>query len=42
MITKSGDESEWTRIIRVDLVDMPQIYEDIKSHISQAKQSVLL
>lgn len=42
MIAKSGDESEWTRTIRVDLVDMPQIYEEIKSHISQAKQSVLL
>jgi ATP-dependent helicase/nuclease subunit A len=42
MITKSGDESEWTRTIKVDMVDMPRIYEEIKSHISQAKQSVLL
>ena len=42
MIATSTDESEWTRIIKVDLVDMPQISEEIKSHISQAKQSVLL
>ena len=42
MIAKSVDESEWTRIIQIDMVDMPQIYEEIKRHISQAKQSVLL
>ena len=42
MITKSGDESEWTRTIKVDMVDMPRIYEEIKRHILQAKQSVLL
>lgn len=42
MIATSTDESEWTRTIKVDLVDMPQISEEIKSHISQAKQSVLL
>jgi ATP-dependent exoDNAse (exonuclease V) beta subunit len=42
MIAKSADESEWTRIIQIDMVDMPQIYEEIKRHISQAKQSVLL
>jgi ATP-dependent helicase/nuclease subunit A len=42
MIAKSGDESEWTRTIKVDMVDMPRIYEEIKRHILQAKQSVLL
>jgi hypothetical protein len=42
MIAKSADESEWTRTIQIDMVDMPQIYEEIKRHISQAKQSVLL
>ncbi|MEY5130625.1 MAG: hypothetical protein RL734_692 [Bacteroidota bacterium] len=42
MIAQSADESEWTRSIQIDMVDMPQIYEEIKRHISQAKQSVLL
>jgi hypothetical protein len=42
MIAKSADESEWTRTIKVDMVDMPRIYEEIKRHILQAKQSVLL
>ena len=42
MIAKSADESEWTRIIQIDMVHMPQIYEQIKRHILQAKQSVLL
>ena len=42
MIAKSVDESEWTRIIRVDMEEMPQISEEIKKHISRAKQSVLL
>jgi hypothetical protein len=42
MIAKSADESEWTRIIQIDMVHMPQIYEEIKRHILQAKQSVLL
>lgn len=42
MIAKSADESEWTRTIKVDMVNMPRIYEEIKRHILQAKQSVLL
>jgi hypothetical protein len=42
MIAKSADESEWTRIFKIDIEDMPKIYEEIKKHISQAKQSVLL
>ncbi len=42
MIAKSADESEWTKTIKVDMVDMPRIYEEIRRHILQAKQSVLL
>ena len=42
MIAKSADESEWTKTIKVDMVDMPRIYEEIRRHILKAKQSVLL
>ncbi len=42
MIAKSADESEWTKTIKVDMVDMPRIYEEIRRHILQAKQAVLL
>lgn len=42
MIAKTSDESEWTRTIQFEMMEMPLIYEEIRSHVDKAKQSVIL